>query len=294
MWILSIIAFLVLFSILVLVHEWGHYRAALWAGVRPEEFAIGFGREILSWQKGETRFRLNLIPLGGYVKMTGEAEGSNDPRAFDAAPVWKRIVITIAGVIMNWLLAIVVLGGLYFVGVEPVILTQNDFDTAVEQGIVELEKEGEAVVGYSINEVQLPFGEAALRGVTDTARVSKMVVQKVAEIPATMIQTGTLPADLSGPVGIAQITHEVTPQGIKPLLKLLAVLSISLAVMNLLPIPALDGGMLVFLAYELVTRRRPSPTAQGILTYAGIFLLLLFFVSVTWQDVTRLISPISA
>ena len=106
MLILSIIAFLIIFSVLIIVHEFGHYYAAIKSGVKVEEFGLGMGKKLYGYKRGETEFTLNAIPFGGFVRMLGEESSSNDPRSFGNAPLFNRMVITLAGVFMNFVMAI--------------------------------------------------------------------------------------------------------------------------------------------------------------------------------------------
>ena len=140
---LSVLAFVLIFSTLIIVHEWGHYYAAIKSGVKVEEFGIGFGKKIWGYQKGETEFTLNAIPFGGFVRMLGEEESSEDPRSFEQAKLWKRMWITLNGVIMNWIFAVLALTILFVQGVNPILVSKSDIARAVETGYLE-EKLNEA------------------------------------------------------------------------------------------------------------------------------------------------------
>jgi len=287
---LSILAFVVIFSTLILVHEWGHYIAAVKSGVKVEEFALGFGPKIWGFKKGETDFNWNLIPFGGFVRMLGEEESSEDPRSFEQAKLWKRIWITLNGVVMNWLFAMIALAILFTHGVNPILVSQSDLDRAIETGMVEAienpEEDGPRFKYAGM--IKMPFYEAIPFAVKETARISIAVLEKVAEIPAEIIREKRLPEGLTGPVGIAEVTHKVVPMGIWELIKLTALLSISLAVMNMLPIPALDGGRFVLQLFELVTRMKPNQKWEQLLHMAGFFVLIGFLVAVTYNDVVRI------
>lgn len=290
MLLLSILAFLVIFSFLILIHEAGHYYAAVRAGVKVEEFGLGLGPKIYGFRRGETEFTLNLIPFGGFVRMLGEEESSDNPRSFEKASLCHRIQITLAGIFMNYVFAILALTILFVIGTKPILVSKQDVLRAESQGLVTLSKPNEAglrTIEYQ-KEIQLPLHHAVLTAIHETGRISWAVVEKVGEIPGEIIRKQSLPEELSGPVGIAQITHQVRPEGFWALFRLAALLSISLAVMNLLPIPALDGGRFVFQLFELVTRRKPNPRWEMTLHYGGFILLLGLLLAITFRDITRL------
>ncbi|HEY5714102.1 MAG TPA: site-2 protease family protein [Candidatus Gracilibacteria bacterium] len=298
---LSVIVFLLVFSALVLVHEWGHYKAAKVSKVTVEEFGLGFGKRIWGFHKDGTDFNINLIPFGGFVRMLGEEESSDAPGSFEKAPLLNRMMITVAGVIMNWIFAIILLFALFIHGTDPILLSKADLNWAISQGYVEQlpvsdqlsEEEGAeaAAAGPAykfVKQIKLPVGEAAVKAVTETGRISKAIVVRLSEIPGEIIRERRFPEGLTGPLGIAEVTHRVVPRGIWEILKLTALLSISLAVMNLLPIPALDGGRLVLQLFELITRRKPNEVWEHRLHYAGFVFLMALIFAVTWNDIMRM------
>jgi len=128
--IFSILAFLLIFSTLIIVHEFGHYYAAIKSGVKVEEFGLGMGKKLFGYKRGETEFTLNLIPFGGFVRMLGEEDDSKDPRSFGQAKLWKRMVITLAGVFMNFVMAIAFLTILFTAGTDPILVSQADVERA--------------------------------------------------------------------------------------------------------------------------------------------------------------------
>ena len=288
--ILSILAFLILFSVLIIVHEWGHFYAARKSGIKVEEFGLGFGKKLWGKKVGETEYTLNAIPFGGFVKMLGEEEESNDPRSFEQAKLWKRMIITLAGIFMNFVFAIAALTILFSVGTNPILISMADVERAEAAGLITLgepNEDGRPVI-TSVKKIQKPFLQSLAFAVTETFRISKAVVEKVGEIPAELIRNKRLPEGLAGPVGIAEVTHKILPMGIFALLKLTALLSISLAVINLLPIPALDGGRFLFQLIELVTFRRTPPKWENAVHMTGYLLLMALLVAVTWNDIVRL------
>jgi len=305
--ILSIIAFLIIFSVLIVVHEFGHYYAAIKSGVKVEEFGLGMGKKLIGKQIGETEFTLNAVPFGGFVRMLGEEDEVDHPRSFGNAPLLNRMIITLAGVFMNFVLAIGLLTILFTVGTDPILVTSEDFDAAIAAGVVELQlPDGQSVTREEVlaiedpnvpvsivykQQMKAPFPQSIWLATTETYRISIAVLQKAAEIPAELLTKYRVPEGLAGPVGIAEITHKVVPLGFLALAKLTALLSISLAVMNLLPIPALDGGRFVFQIVELLLKPfkiRPSQTIENYAHVGGFALLIGLLLIITWNDIVRI------
>ncbi len=286
---LSILAFIIIFSTLIIVHEWGHYIAAIKSGVRVEEFGLGFGKKIWGYKKGETEFTINAIPFGGFVRMLGEEESSDDPRSFEQVSLLKRMWITLNGVVMNWLFAIVALTILFVHGVHPILVSQTDIQRAIDAGYLQTEGEVEGQIKYKFTKkIKLPIQEAIPFAIKETGRISLAVLEKVSEIPGEIIREKKIPDGLTGPVGIAEVTHKIVPHGFWELLKLTALLSISLAVMNMLPIPALDGGRFLLQIFELITQRKPNARWEQVLHMAGFFILIGFLLAVTFNDIMRI------
>lgn len=288
--IFSILVFIIIFSVLILVHEWGHYYAAVKSGVKVEEFGMGFGKRVWGFKRGETEFNLNLIPFGGFVRMLGEEEESDDPRSFEQAKLWKRMVITLAGVFMNWVFAVIALAALFAHGVNPILISQQDIQNALRDGyLIETEASTEEAPKYKfVQKIQMPIHEAIPFAFVETGRISRAVLQKVSEIPGEIIREKRFPEGLTGPIGIAEVTHKIMPYGFWELLKLTALLSISLAVMNLLPIPALDGGRFLLQIAELCLRHKPNQKWEQALHMGGFFVLIGLLLAVTYNDIVRI------
>ena len=301
----SILVFLLIFSTLIIVHEFGHYYAAIKSGVKVEEFGLGMGKKLYGYQRGETEFTLNLIPFGGFVRMLGEEEGSKDPRSFSQAKLHHRMIITLAGVFMNFVMAIAFLTVLFTVGTDPILVSQADVERAYENGqlafsvegvrmtpdeIKALENPNAQVVFEYLEAVQAPFPQSIILATTETVRISWAVLEKASEIPVELVQNLRVPEGLAGPVGIAEVTHQILPQGFMALLKLTALLSISLAVMNLLPIPALDGGRFIFQIFELMLKPfgiKPNEKWENYAHVFGFVLLMGLLLLITWNDISR-------
>jgi regulator of sigma E protease len=303
---LSLLAFFILFSFLIIIHEFGHYYAAIKSGVKVEEFGLGMGKKIFGKKIGETEYTFNLIPFGGFVRMLGEDEAVDDPRSFEKAALWKRMGITLAGVFMNFVFGVLALSVLFTIGTDPILISKQDYQHAYETGILQIEKadgtvitkeealklgDSEKIKVTVTEKTQLPYPQALAHAFSETYRISIAILQKVAEIPGEIANNQKLPDGLTGPVGIAEVTHKILPQGFAALIKLAALLSISLGVMNLLPIPALDGGRFFFQLIELGCkpfRFRPPLKWEEYAHVGGFVLLMGFLLAVTWQDITRI------
>ncbi len=303
---LSIIAFILLFSGLIIIHEFGHYYAAIKSGVKVEEFGLGMGKKIYGKKFGETEFTFNLIPFGGFVRMLGEEEESKNPRSFGQAKLLNRMMITLGGPFMNFVTAFFIFIILFTVGTDPIIVSREDVKTAFENGqinyrtekgiIISHEEKDQLVKGEKLQivygaKVKKDFPEVLSYSALEILRVSKAILQKVAEIPVQIIEKHALPEGLSGPVGIANITHKVVPLGFLAILKLMALLSISLGVMNLLPIPALDGGRFFFQLVEMILKPFGLKADEKWENYAhviGFILLMGLLVAITWADIQRI------
>ena len=349
---------LIVFGVLIIVHEFGHFIACRFSKVRVEKFSIGFGPELLHWQSKETRFSIALFPLGGFVSPAGEEASKVGPEGpkpgdFLAAPVLSRIFIVVSGVVMNYVLAFVVFWAVFMIGrpmpgtvvggfvkgypAEASLLKVNDKILKVDGKVVTNWKDildrFDGAPGTTIKlDVERTRANARPEFLTlqiqpkientkdlfgKTARTKRVgitpdpgvyVSERYKPLPALAkawelevfhtvlthkalfyLLTGQIsPKNLMGPLGIIQISGQAAKAGLAALLQLLAILSVSLAVINLLPLPALDGGHLVFLLIELVTRKRISPVWQERITTVGFFLLMALMVFVLYNDVVNL------
>lgn len=355
---MSILPALIVFGVLIIVHEFGHFIACRISKVRVEKFSIGFGPELFHWQSGETRFSISLFPLGGFVSPAGEEAskvGSEGPKPGDflAAPVLSRIFIVISGVAMNYILAFLVFWAVFMIGrpmpgtviggfvkgypAEASLLKVHDKVLAVDgqavgnwKDILErfdqapgaviqltVERPGMSAkpelltipIEPKIEDAKDLFGKSVrMRRVGITPDPEVYVAEQYGPLQSLQkawdlevfhtvlthkalfyLMTGQIsPKNLMGPLGIIQVSGQAAKAGIATLLQLLAILSVSLAVINLLPLPALDGGHLVFLLIELVTRRRINPALQEKITTGGFILLMVLMVFVVYNDFVNL------
>jgi regulator of sigma E protease len=356
----NILVFLVVLTILVFVHELGHYLCARRNGVRVQMFSIGFGAEIFGWtDRAGTRWKLSMIPLGGYVKMFGDADASSMPSdtveemteaeravSFFHKRLMQRIEIVAAGPVANFLFAIVVFAGLFMTVGQP--FTPPDIgevskgSAAERSGIqphdVILSLDGQTVERFEdIQKVVflnagVPISIAVRRGdavLTLTAtpdiveekdilgnvhRIGRLGILRagtsyVRQDPLSAVwragsetwnvAAGTLTAvgqmiagtrttdELGGPIGIAQISGVVARTGVVNLLAFMAMLSVNLGLINLFPIPILDGGHLLFYAAEAVRGRPLGQRAQEYGFRVGLALVLTLMIFATWNDLVH-------
>ena len=244
--IIGIIAAIIIFGILVVVHEGGHFTAAKLSGVRVNEFSVGMGPLIFSRKKGDTAYSLRLLPIGGYVALEGEEGDSEDERAFSAKPAWVRIIILAAGPFMNFAFAVAVLTAMIMIlGHVPVIF------------------------------------QALILGIKNCLAIEGMILQSLWDL----ISGSASLNDLVGPVGIVDTVNKTAQQGITSLVGLTVVLSLNLGLFNILPFPALDGGRILFAIIRALTGRAVSDEVENAIHFAGLMLLFGFMIIITIKDV---------
>lgn len=328
-----IIMAILAFGVLIIVHELGHFTLAKLNGVRVEEFSIGMGPKIISKQGKETKYSLALFPIGGYVKMMGEEENVEDERSFSAKSPLIRISIIIAGVFMNYLLAIVIFTTIIYnfgyrsttlsevlpsspaqeAGILPgdKILKVNGLtafsfdnisagialsygkpiDMSIERNgekkdftvIPRKNEEGQLLIGVSFPKIENPnMGESFKQSFRQTASLVSQTFKGL-----QMIFTGkaNLKTDVGGPITIIKMSAATAQSGIWDLVYFVGFLSVNLAVFNLLPFPALDGGWCVILLIELITRRKVPDKIVGVLNYVGFAALIGLMILVTIKDI---------
>ena len=344
---LTIVAFIGVIVVLIVAHELGHFITAKASGVKVEEFGIGFPPRLLSIRRGETRYSLNAIPLGGFVKMAGE-EDPKVPRSLASKSIGTRLLVLSAGPLMNALLPLLLFSiafmvphdmviGQVFVeevapnspaamagiesgdtvlsvndkpvhnigdlhrnfylnlGKEVTILVEHSDSTTEEVQVIPRWKppEGQGATGIVVSMLNPtivshhePFWKAIPMGASEC--IETFVLFKNAIIGMII---GATPVELAGPVGIAQLTGEVAKAGISPLLEFAGFISINLAIINILPLPALDGGRIVFVLLEWVRRgKRVSPKTEGLVHFIGFAMLMALILLITYQDIIRIIS----
>lgn len=342
---MSIIIALIIFSLIILFHELGHFLLAKFNGVTVLEFSLGMGPRILSKEWRGTRYSLKLLPFGGSCMMLGEDEEAGEEGSFGSKSVWARISVIAAGPIFNFIMAflasVVVIA---MVGYDPadVYKVYEDYPAA-EAGIqagdiitkingknihvarevtnyvsfhqgetytVTYERDGEshvAVVEPVQNEngkyiMGLVAGSTYKKGnVLTTLKYSVYEVKYWIDLTLESLkmlfkgQVGV--KEMSGPVGVVNVIGETYTESAKismfavivNMLNIAILLSANLGVMNLLPIPALDGGRLVFLVIEAIRGKRVNPEREGMVHFIGLMALMVLMVVVLYNDVMRLL-----
>jgi len=337
----TIIATIFVIGLLVFFHELGHFITAKLVGMKVHEFALGFGPKLISKQSGETLYSVRAIPLGGFNKIAGmDPDDEQDEFSFNAKPIWARMLVIVAGPIMNFLLPI-----LLFL----IVFLGSGIDTPSDQAIIGsiLPNRPAAQVGLaagdrilSVNDTQIDswrqfvsviqvsagkqlviayerdnqrgnvtitpeFDPKANRGIIGVVpliinyhpgplEAASLAVQQVYAIGVSMLSgigqmiSGRAPADVAGPIGVAQMAGQVAQLGILPLLQFAAFLSINLGLINLLPVPVLDGGHIVTLAVEAIRGKPLSAQKMQYIQMIGFTLLMLLMLLATFKDLTRL------
>lgn len=257
----TVLAFAFVITILVIVHELGHFLAARWYGVSVEVFSVGFGPRLWAVRRSGVEYRISAIPFGGYVKMAGSrSHGETTPDGFDSRTRWQRFVILLAGPAMNiaFALCLAIVG--LWVGIEV------------------RSASGQMVI-YRPEPV-----EAILLGGQAIAASSGKILLTLAGL-----MTGDVsPSHLIGPVGLAQIAGESSALGWRALLAAMAFISLNLGLCNLLPIPILDGGHMLMLTVEGLTRRTISLRVRKAVLRVGALAMLLLLATTFYNDLGRL------
>ena len=369
---MSVILFLIVLSVLVLIHEAGHYLAARLFGVKADEFGygfpprlIGFVRDGKKWKRvsgkdtktyKNTIWSINWLPLGGFVKIKGETEnGLTDADSIHAKPVWQRLAIIAAGVFMNWVLAVLIFTTVYTIGTtlvvdevvdgaqirdratvvtqvlpsspaekaglkegdelvkiagtaittsaqvkpliqeiadkptEIIIKREGNFQTlqATPEKIAQIGAWGIGVGMADIGTVSFSLPQAFVAGVKTAWHMMVAILMAFFDIFRDLFTKQQVSQDVSGPVGIAVMTGQIAQQGIIPLLQFAAMLSLNLAVINFLPIPALDGGRAVFLIVEAIRRKPVNRRLEITIHNVAFLMLILLILLITARDVSK-------
>lgn len=301
---MTIIYAIIIFCLLIFVHELGHFIVAKACGVKVNEFAIGMGPAIFKKQKGETLYAVRLFPIGGFCAMEGEDEDSEDDRAFNNKPAWQRALVLTAGSFMNLLTAVVLMIVIAFV-VGQATTTVNevlDDSPAYRAGMVverdgaqqtltaalEYDKEsGRNKIGIT-PEMKHSVAGSVGSGMKNTWNMTVMMYKVIKQLFTGDVSV----SELSGPVGIVYAVNQSAKAGVIYVVYLASLLSLNLAIMNMLPFPALDGGRLLFLLIRKITGKRITDAIEGKIHFIGIILLMVLMVYVTWNDIVKFIAPI--
>ena len=363
-----LVPFLFVLTVVVFIHELGHFLVGRWCGVGVTAFSIGFGPELLGWNdRHGTRWKISAVPLGGYVKFAGDINATSTPDpetlarmtpaeravSFHHQAVGKRAAIVAAGPVANFLLAILVFAGIAFIGGRYVLAPRIEVVQAgsaaeragFQPGDLVRSINGRTIASFAdmqriisasagdalsvavdrggapvtlsatpdIRETETPFGKQrigllGLQGSKDPNDVQRVTYGPVEALGVGVHETwyvvertfdylgklivGRESADqLSGPIRIAQVSGQVaTMGGIAALISLVAVLSVSIGLINLFPIPLLDGGHLLFYAIEAAIGRPLSERAQEIGFRIGLAIVVMLMLFATWNDIVHLSS----
>ncbi len=348
--VISIVLFILIFGLIIFLHELGHFLVAKREGMRVKEFAFGFPPRLFSKKRGETRFSLNLLPLGGYVSILGEDEESQAAGSFVQKSPWARLRVILAGVTMNIVLAWLLLVVWFWVAplapkvdavavaavlegsvAEEIGLAVNDFIVSgngtefhSDEQLAEFTSEhrGDTVnflirrngseftvpatlaseataspLGVSVVDIgegvpEVEWWQAPWLALVEMANVTLLTLSFLGSLFLKLFGLGPEGVSVeavSGPVGIFVFLKQTLTLGAPFVLRYAALISLAVAIFNLLPFPALDGGRAIFLLYEGLTGKRAlSQTVEGWIHTIGFGLLLLLIVVVTYFDIQKL------
>src|SRR3989344_2088352 len=367
---MTIVVFIIVLVILILIHEFGHFLAAKLAGMRVDEFGIGFPPRLWGVRRGETEYTVNAIPFGGFVKIRGEDAASGgvpgnerDPHAFSSKPRILQVAVLASGVLMNLLFAYILLSFVLYAGI-PRVLSEEEFSRAPDAalvvsgvlpdspaaragfeagdriisvvgggqalatpspesftsfigngaegnavslevvrgeetltlsarpatGVVSAEPAraalGVAVIG--VGSVPTSFFEALRDGALLTVRLTTETAKALLSFFGSIFTLSANLSDISGPIGIAGAVGDASRDGALALFYLTALISINLALINLIPVPALDGGRILFVLVASVIRRSIPASFSRATNALGFAFLVLLMVAVTASDILKI------
>jgi regulator of sigma E protease len=348
----TLVLFVITFTVIVSVHEFGHYLTARLLGMKVLEFAFGFPPRIAVVKKGGIDYSLNAIPVGGFVRILGQddftirQQGEGEPGSFTAKPWWAQALVLAAGVTMNFVLALVVLTAAFALGSNAptgqvrisevkagspaeaaglrvddvvqdvdghpvknsrdlVVYTRDHRGTEIALTILRNGRpmpplravprkdppEGEGPLGIVLEDVTAPATGGLPQAVGDAWSLTADVVGQIAALPGQLLGDRSVspdgPPQIGGPIEIYRVTAQVSQFGPAALLRLIGVLSINLAVINIIPFPALDGGRLLFVLLGAIFRRRLSPQVEAAIHAVGMVLLFALLILVSISDLRR-------
>lgn len=350
----TLLLFLLTFTLIIAVHEFGHYITARLLGMKVLEFAFGFPPRLFAIRHAAIDYSVNAIPFGGFVRILGQDDfairqaGEGEPGSFTSKPWWAQAIVLVAGVVMNVVLALVVLTGSFLFGgpvptgnvqvvevkagspAEEAGFRKDDIVREVDgapikdsQELVRYTRahrgqvltivierggqrlppaqiearrrppEGEGPLGIVLVDATAPMTGGLPQAFGFAWALTGDVVQQIAALPGQLIGGPEAPSDaqpqVGGPIEILRVTGEVSRFGFAAILRLVGVLSINLAVLNIIPFPSLDGGRLLFVLIGGIFRKRLSPQVEAAVHAVGFVLLLGLLVAVSIADIRRLI-----
>jgi regulator of sigma E protease len=339
----------IVLSILIVIHEVGHFYVAKKSGMKVEEFGFGLPPRLFGKKIGETIYSINLLPIGGFVKILGEnpedlkkVSAADRKRSFSSQPWYKRAAVIVAGPLMNFILAVLVIAysftrGVYvpteqvkvvevtkqspaysagvrkgaeilsfagkkidssqqiidlankYAGKEVIIKFQTNKE-AVTKKIIPRKNppKGQGSLGIVISDIEFkkyPWYQAPVVGLTESVRISTEFYKQIGTALVKLVQFKSPELDVTGPVGIAKVTDQAVKMGLDSVIKLLGLLSLNLALINIIPFPALDGGQLVFVLTEAVTRKKLNENIKAKINAVGFAVLILLIIAITFKDI---------
>ena len=330
----------ILFLILIVIHEFGHFIAAKLMGVRVNEFAVGFGPKLFSFKGKETKYAFNLVPLGGYCAMEGEDEESADGRAFCNKAPWRRFIIVVMGAVFNLILgflivAIILAPSERFASTTIAEFNENavseasglqvddkiikvdgrkiystydlsyaftniddgkidvtvlrdgkqkelknvEFDSTEENGINYLN------VDFKVYGIKKTFGSYIKQTFNTSVSYCTVIWRSLIDMLAGKYGLSAV----SGPVGVTVAIGNAAKESLRNVLPLMAIITINLGIFNLLPVPALDGGRLLFILIEMIFRKPVPQKYESIVHAVGMAVLLTFMAFIVIKDIWTLI-----
>lgn len=331
---------ILLFIVLIVIHEFGHFIAAKLLGVRVNEFAIGMGPKLIKWGKGETKYSINALPIGGYCAMEGEDEESGDERAFCNKKPWRRFLIVVMGATFNLILGFILVAITLIPQEQLTTTTIHSFrenavsvNYGLQQGDEIIEVDGRRIFAfddlwYSFSNVDdgaiditvkrdgqkvklrdVKFASEEINGInqltldfyvvgeeknvltfikhTFSTAISNCVIVYRSLIDLITGRYGI--SSVSGVVGVTAAIGDVAKVNVLNLMPVMALITINLGLFNLLPVPALDGGRLVFILFEMIFRKPVPQKFESIVHAVGMVLLLLLMAVITIKDIWTLI-----
>jgi len=338
---MSILITILVFGVLIFVHELGHFVVAKWAGVKVFEFSLGMGPKIISFTKGETDYSLRIFPIGGFVRMAGEQAVDEEPveeeRSLNKKSIPIRMAVLSAGSFMNLVLAAVLFVALFmFIGLpsnenvvgkviagKPAaqaglmsgdkIVSINGSETKTWEDLVKYihnrpgqelnfnivrdsknlnlsittlkdEQSGFGMIGIEQKWVGQGLFTSLKLGFTKAYEFTKLLLGAL-----LMMIMGQVKPEFAGPVGVTKMVGEAASYGLANVLTFTAIFSINLAILNMLPIPALDGSRVALLALEALRGKPMDPKKETIIHLVGFALLIVLMIIVTYQDILKVL-----
>ncbi|NCB41777.1 MAG: RIP metalloprotease RseP [Clostridia bacterium] len=331
---MNILIAILMFCLLVFVHEFGHFAAAKAVGIKVNEFSIGMGPLLYHRQRGETEYSLRAFPIGGYCKMEGEDEDSDDERAFNRKSPLEKAFVIVAGSFMNIMTTVIILilvftytGSLTTVlqevvdgypaavagvlpGDEILSINGTDYDSwagivgaiTESQGdeiLLTIRREGSELTILSqiiVNEegrrvigITPEISHSVFLGIKSAFITTGVMIGAMGEFLGQLFTGQASSSDVVGPIGIVSIIGQQAKNGMMNVVYLMAMISLNLGIVNLLPIPALDGGRLLFVVVRTISGGRISDEAEAKIHMIGMVFLLGLMLFLVFKDALQFI-----